>query len=366
MRVLHSCALLRPTDGIVNQMEWEQEAADHLGLKWHTVVFCPSSYSGVSRIAYREARICTGTSQPERLKAWVQLRWAYHRWLKSKENEVDLFILRHYVHDPFQLHFILNCAKPVALVHHTLEIPELESGGGLSGKIRATLERVIGKHSISASAATIGVTAEIVAHEKARARTRRDLSYVYPNGIRFSPNSISDQRGRAPELLFVASVFFSWHGLDLLLKAVSTTKEDFVLHLVGDVYESDLIAARADRRIVMHGRLDSRKIQELASRCWLGLSSFALWRKNMNEACTLKVREYLMMGLPVYSGHVDVFPSTFDYYRIGKPEMDPILRFAREMRSATRAEITSSSRAHIAKEERLRDLCSDLEREFAQ
>ncbi len=41
---------------------------------------------------------------------------------------------------------------------------------------------------------------------------------VYPNGILYSDgdDALVDRRGDRPEIIFVASYFFDWHGLDAL------------------------------------------------------------------------------------------------------------------------------------------------------
>jgi hypothetical protein len=46
-------------------------------------------------------------------------------------------------------------------------------------------------------------------------------------------------------------------------------------------------------------------LNELCSFCHIGLGSFALQRKALNDASTLKMREYGARGLPVVYGHLD-------------------------------------------------------------
>jgi hypothetical protein len=73
----------------------------------------------------------------------------------------------------------------------------------------------------------------------------------------------------------------------------------------------------------------------------------------MQEACTLKVRESLMMGLPVYAGYRDVFPKDFIFYREGPCEMANIIKFAREMRDFDKRIVAENSRIHIDKKKLL-------------
>lgn len=368
MRILHSAAFLKPSSGMLNQMRWEQEAAHTLGLDWRVRMFCPENWVEQSEI------ICAAKSlksQPDqnllsKAKGWFDLRNEYHQWLKSEEDNVDVFLLRYNVHDFLQLKFISECKKPVCLVHHTLEVPELASSGGIVSKARAGFEEVIGKHAIRRSHVTVGVTNEIIKYEKQRASQLDKPTVLYPNGIMFNHSVLIDRRFVVPELLFVASSFVAWHGLDLLLKEMKTNKSNFVLHLVGDLMPEDLLIAANDSRIVLHGRKSHRDIQTIAESCWVGLSSFALERKGMTEACTLKVREYLMMGLPVYAGYKETFPDSFQFYQNGSLSVDKILDFARSFRNTDKMLISELSKPHIDKISALSRLSAFLESEFSQ
>ncbi|MGE8359085.1 hypothetical protein [Pseudomonas sp.] len=350
MKVLHAAALLSPPSGIVSQMEWEQLAASQLGIQWHVKMFCPKGSCVGSPIA-RHACWLSGKKSGIFWKAyaWLLLRVEYHRWLYSLSNQYDAFVLRYYVHDPFQLLFILFCKRPVYLVHHTLEEPELAMGGSVSGRLRSALESLIGKYAIKKSAGTIAVTREILDYERSRTQIDSRKAFLYPNGVFFDHVPVSDRRTEVPEFLFVAGYFASWHGLDLLLDELSSRADQFVLHLVGDLSEVDRLRASADKRIVLHGRLNAEAIRGVAESCSLGLSSFALDRKGMKEACTLKVREYLVMGLPVYAGHIEVFPAAFDFYRNGAISLPEILSFARTASSASREQVAAAAKPYIDK-----------------
>ena len=332
-------------------MTWEQEAAHELGLDWQVKMFCPIGSAEKSEVIRLSEKIKNGTGKGKIRKVinWLVLRWEYHQWLKSHESMVDVFLLRHYVHDPFQLLFIAQCKKPVYLVHHTLEVHELALAGGLSGRIRAVLESLIGKYCIRQSKLTIGVTQEIIDYEKKRALQPDKPSLLYPNGIMYSGQTVSDKRGDVPELIFVASFFAPWHGLDLLLAAMQMNKDEFILHLVGDVSPEDKEIAKKDKRVVLHGRKSHLEIQEIAATCWLGLSSFALFRNNMKEACTLKVREYLMMGLPVYAGYKETLSQDFEFYVSGMPNIQEILAIGRLHKMIPRIRVAAAARPHIDK-----------------
>lgn len=350
MKILHAAALLSPPSGIVSQMEWEQLAASKMGIEWRARMFCPKGSCVQSSIAHYSRWLGEKKNNAFwKAYAWLLLRVEYHHWLYSLGREYDTFVLRYYVHDPFQLLFILLCKRPVYLVHHTLEVPELAMGGGYLGRLRSGLDSLIGKYAIKKSAGTIAVTQEILDYERKRAQVGNRKEFLYPNGVFFDQGPVPDTRTEVPELLFVAGHFASWHGLDLLLDEISLSRDQFVLHLVGDLSEDDQVRASMDERIVLHGRLAANTIRNIAESCSLGLSSFALDRKGMMEACTLKVREYLLMGLPVYAGHKEVFPTSFDFYRNGAISLSDILSFARSVSSVSREQVAASATPYIDK-----------------
>ena len=358
MQFLHSAMLLRPVNGIVAQMSWEQQAADQLGLPWRTRAFSASGAQLPDSIRVDSEVQVDRRNRLTLAWAWIAFRISYIRWLRA-QDDVDVFVLRHSVHDPFQYFFIRSCSKPVYLVHHTKELAEL-AGGGFIGRLRSWAEALLGRWSIRCAAGVIGVTPELSAYESVRAGQPEKYTFTYPNGVMYSGMVMPDRRQERPELLFVASHFYEWHGLDLLLDAVEHSQADFCLHIVGVVFGTDLDRCQSDPRIVVHGTLGAGEISALAERCWLGLTSFALDRKGMQQACTLKVREYLMLGLPVYSGHQDVFDSGFSFYRQGPVDMGAILDYAQTVRVADRSEVSQKAQPYIAKTHLLEGLAQAL------
>lgn len=349
-RILHSAALLSPPSGILAQMVWEQEAANTLGIDWRVRMYCPKNTPNSASVLHQDDAIDHKKIKypAGKLLAWIQLRRNYHRWLLQQQDRVDIYLLRYYVHDPYQLAFVSACKKPVYFVHHTLEGPELALPGGVSGFVRSGLESAIGRHCIRKAEGIIGVTQEIVDYELGRAGCPQKKSYVYPNGIVFKDLPLEDKRSQdVPELLFVAN-FAPWHGLDILLKEVAKSQDNFILHLVGKVPD-DLMALTKDPRIQVHGAMNQQQIIALSAQCWVGLSSFALKRNEMKQACPLKVREYLMLGLPVYGDYQDVFYDDFRYFKKGSENLSEIMGFCRAVRSFGKQGVADASRGKIDK-----------------
>lgn len=368
-RVLHSAALLRPPSGILNQMQWEQEAAQTLGIPWTTVMYCPDNATSPNKITHFDHNINSqpATSPFKKLRHWIQLRRNYHQWLRSQVNNYDIFLLRYYVHDPYQWNFVKNFPKPVYFVHHTLEVPELAMPKTIGSFIRAGLDAWIGKYTLSHAAGLIGVTEEILEYEKKRTSKEIKKTITYPNGVNyhgFHTKLIDKRTTETPEILFVASGFADWHGLDLLVEAVKKSEQNFVLHVVGSISLSIQNNIASDSRIIPYGILSHSQIVEISKKCWVGLSSFALHRNNMKQACTLKVREYLMMGLPVYCSYQDIFPESFPYFRNDACDMRKILDFAALMRNVEKFTISEKSKPHIDKKLILKKIYQNLKNQF--
>lgn len=364
LRVLHAAALLRPSSGMCTQMAWELEAAEALGIEWQVKMYCPKN----SPVNYSVMHFDNAIDAEKlnnlfsKIFGWIRLRYNYHQWLMQKHDEVDVFVLRYYVHDPFQYFFVKRCTKPVYFVHHTLEVPELKLAGGISGWLRSSMEKIIGKKTIRLSSGVIGVTQEIVDYELMRARTPEKKKYVYPNGILYKQENLGDRRGDIPELLFVAN-FSPWHGLDRLLNSIKKSDENFVLHLVGKV-PTVLKEKIKDSRIKLHGHLNQKQIAELSEQCWIGLASFALDRINMKQACPLKSREYLMAGLPVCGNYNEVFDSEFPFYNKNTGDVERIIEFCYQSRLIEKKKINHDASIFICKNILLNNFYNYLKRQL--
>lgn len=369
MKVLHLVPLHIPASGIVRQAIVEDRAARSAGVPWDVRVF-----TDVKLPPEAEAlQIRTPHGKSASLKrTWfsyaadkIRHRRALYAWLRSHHAEYDVVLLRYTTSDFARAHALRSVETPVVSVHHTLELPELQLERGYQGLLRVSSERLAGPSNLRAAAAIAGVTQEIVDYELERSG-RAQATLTLPNGIDTAEHKTAgDKRDQTPELLFVASAFPPWHGLDRVLSALSRSEEDCVLHVVGRVSETDLVAARADRRVKLHGHLTHEDMAHLAARAWVGLSSFALDRKGMKEASTLKVREYLAWGLPTYAGHTDRFPTDFPYYRVGAPDITAILAYAREMRSTPRESVSTRAANLISKEAILTTAYSQLQTLFS-
>lgn len=159
-------------------------------------------------------------------------------------------------------------------------------------------------------------------------RSQYDLPVaVIANGIVLdSVPSLPAPSNLRPRLLFITGTDSPWQGIDKVLQ-LARLRPDLDFDVVGRCEPSDL------RNIVLHGPLGAEALQRVAAGADAALGTLALHRKRMEEACPLKVREYLAMGIPTVLSHDD--PDVDDRFgplvlRILNTE-DNVVRYAEQI-----------------------------------
>jgi glycosyltransferase involved in cell wall biosynthesis len=130
-------------------------------------------------------------------------------------------------------------------------------------------------------------------------RVRRE---VITNGIDLSlyPELPAPTEG-PPTLVFVANtVRLTWHGIDRLLR-LAELRPGWRFDIVG------LSAGDGPTlpNVTWHGALERRALLGVLATADVGVGSLALYRNAKHEDSTLKVREYLAVGLPVLLAYRD-------------------------------------------------------------
>lgn len=150
----------------------------------------------------------------------------------------------------------------------------------------------------------IFVTKELASSTAFRGYNARRM--VIANGVKAGSFPFVEDTGNDhPQLCFIGSPGQSWQGLDKLSMLAAGLPE-CTLHIIGPTEKECLDAWRSrPPNVLFHGYLDGHTASELVSRMDVGISTLALHRKGMNEACPLKVRQYIASGLPVIASHLD-------------------------------------------------------------
>jgi 2-polyprenyl-3-methyl-5-hydroxy-6-metoxy-1,4-benzoquinol methylase len=130
---------------------------------------------------------------------------------------------------------------------------------------------------------------------------------VISNGIDLSsPHSLNTKDPNLPiQLVLISSDAVPWQGVDKLISlAHSFPKWKF--EIIGKVK----IDTQIPNNVILRGLLDQTEYDHIMTQSDIGIGHLSLYKNNMEEACPLKVREYLSYGLPCIIGYRDTdFPD---------------------------------------------------------
>ena len=338
-KVVHFNLFRRIPPGVVRQLASEITAAQALGIDWECAVF-----SGEAATAPWQRQVPYAGPA-----GYVLARLRFFAAVLAAQRAGHIVLLRYSLSDPVQALFALAFRRVVS-VHHTFEVEECGAAPGWKGRVKRWVENKLGRYTLSRVSAIVGVTDEIVNYELKRIG-RKLPTLVVANGIELESIAVADDcRAGIPKLMFVASRFADWHGLDLLLDSLEQSRAEFELYLVGEVPARELARAAADPRVVCTGLRSPAEIRALAASCDMGISTLALYRNGMRQAATLKVREYLALGLACWADHEDAgLPADFPYLQRGPADIDRMCEFALTLRQQPRSAVRASSAPFIDK-----------------
>lgn len=97
------------------------------------------------------------------------------------------------------------------------------------------------------------------------------------------------------QLFIIGTPTQPWQGFDIVQKMAQNLPE-FDFHIVGGNGEST-------QNLFYHGYLNLHDYLPILETCHIAIGTLALYKKNMTEACPLKVREYISFGFPIIIGY---------------------------------------------------------------
>lgn len=352
MRILHVGLFLHLGSGQRAQLAYERDAAEKLETaQWVTHTLTPA---GERTDAGPQVPRWARRFQLHKLFIW------WHIWRNARKY--DLVMMRSLSPDPFAA-LAAPLIPNLLTVHHSKEIEELNLvTRGARRRITLFLEGPLKTWAFRRLRGVIGVTPEISDYEHDRF-PRAPIVATYPNGIDLATVPLASDPASDGEIVhavFVATVFYAWQGLDRLLESLTALGQNderprLVVHLVGSLEPQDVRTAQllAERGLVeLHGVLDRAALDEVFARSHIAIASLALDRKELRQASTLKVREYLAAGLPVYSTHVDAgLPEEFPFYFCDDDgfSAERMIAFLTSRADLTRAAVREAARPHIDK-----------------
>ena len=121
----------------------------------------------------------------------------------------------------------------------------------------------------------------------------------------------------AMRLVFLGTAGSPWHGLERLgeLAAVLPEVQFDIVGLDAAAWQRQVPGLTAPANTRLHGHLSRADYEPLLAGATAAVGSLALYKNGMDEACPLKVREYLGLGLPVLAAYRDTdVPENADYF----------------------------------------------------
>ena len=116
-------------------------------------------------------------------------------------------------------------------------------------------------------------------------------------------------------LIGVGNVSF-WHGYDRVIKSLHeyykrNRKRKIYFHIIGEGDEIINLKKLTqklslNRYIFFYGFLEGEDLKNIYKSSNFGVDSLALFRKNLSFASSLKLKEYISLGLPVIMGYRDI------------------------------------------------------------
>ena len=352
--------------GIVKQIEYDYQLTKNIkNLDWKNFTFLDqieaNSHSKKLPFLFRGVF-------GRRLFLWI--------WLLKNSKNYDFVIMRHMEFDIFSVIFSWFVPNRIH-IHHSKEIEELKlRRNNWKGKIASKVEKFTGGIAVRNASAILTVSKDLMQYQRTIRKLSKDFPiFHFPNGIIVKNTPILKEvihNDYSIEIGFIADRFHPWHGLDLLLDSCKNyLRKDLnrrlIFHLIGKIDTGYLnqikIINQSNGKIKFktYGTLKQKEYWKIFCSCNIGIGSLAMYRNGLTDGCTLKVREMLAMGLPIFSGHKDTaLPEDFPYYYSKGGNIDDIINFSGKFANVTRREVRDASFKYIEKSLWFNSLAKDL------
>jgi glycosyltransferase involved in cell wall biosynthesis len=191
--------------------------------------------------------------------------------------------------------------------------------------VRAAQSWILDKFYLRNFTKFIFVSHEIAASKRFKKFVRKENSTVISNGVKLDQIREIKKLARSnpAEFIFLGQNGQPWHGVEQILE-LSKAMPNYIFNIVGvtDIFLD------APTNVIFHGVLKHSEYFPIAEKCVLGIGTLNLKAKGMTEGSSLKVREYLAMGLPVFLRHTDTDFLDPPSYILELPNDDtPITKF---------------------------------------
>lgn len=356
MRIAHLSVLRSHIDGagVTNQLRMENEAASRSSISWATELWDDEQANSNSPAF--QARI------PRALRTFIGRRYFIYRRTRELLKNHDYVLVRYTLVHLFDLMHSHCDAKNIIYVIH---LPPSDIAGTLPKPISMfflILERSISKWLFKRSKVIAAVVPELFDQYSGDSNLATKHKIVYPNGALPLGNRFDTRvRENSLRIGFISSEFYEWIGLDKLLDELERlVQSPLIINarfvIVGKIselqYEHIANLKNIRPELVEHiDRVPYAAMPGFLASLDCTLGAFALEKSGLSTMASLKVRESLMAGVPVYSGHPDAhIPLGFKFLKVGECDPVKIIRFAERHNSTTRDAVREASSRYIDKQ----------------
>lgn len=156
----------------------------------------------------------------------------------------------------------------------------------------------------------IAMTPEIETYAHRFFLRKATQTCVISNGIDVESTAYTKAHpfdGTTLHLAMVAGIDAPWHGWERLRDGLLTYSGpvNITVHLIGGFKGPASEEIGPMGRVLRHGPMHGKDLDDLLSRMHLGCSTLALYAKEQEQACALKTREYIARGLPLIMAYDD-------------------------------------------------------------
>lgn len=233
-----------------------------------------------------------------------------HKWMRSQEgagSSPDTIIIRSVVPSPLMALYFRNRTFVLLTDHHTKTEAELSLLFRLPHWLVSWVLKILRGFSERVTDGKLAVT-----HEIAESESFQGPIHVLGNPLSDEPVSreqLSDYDGQEIRLIMPVSKDFPWHGQErLVASARGWLEQNQALKVHIDIVGAGVAGTtEVDRRFTVSRRptLSGDSLAELVQSAHLGVSSLALYKQRMRDACPLKSRLFIALGLPFIYAYKD-------------------------------------------------------------
>lgn len=151
-----------------------------------------------------------------------------------------------------------------------------------------------------------------------------DVNSIKPINIKYDNNVIN--------MIAVSSMEY-WQGYDRVIKSLKKYYENkgskepqIFIHFVGNGTELENLKnlvkmLELEKYVTFYGFLSGEELENIYNKCQCAIAGLGIFRKNIQKASTLKIREYIARAIPFIYSTTDESIKEFEYaYKVSDDE----------------------------------------------